>query len=137
MLDKTYAELKEARRLRQLKRERPTRTKVKSSNPPRQKREKRRAYGTDEHRAWLHAQPCAVSHRNGTPLDPIVAAHTKGDGGAGRKASARYQIPMLDSLHKELHQYGAETFQDSYGVDLVGLAESHWRAWLAFSGENE
>lgn len=97
-----------------------------------QEREReQRIYGTPEHRAWLHAQACVISRRTGNRHDPIVAAHTKGDAGTGYKASARFQVPMLYTLHCELHQNGPETFERKYRVTLVGLAAKCWADWCA------
>ncbi len=137
MNPRTYSAKKKARKLKQIKRSGPIArgARPRSSNPKRKAREKLRAYGEPAHREWLHKQRCCITFSAGSPSNPIVAAHTKGDGGMGRKASARYQVPMLDSLHRELHQYGAATFQVKYDVDLDATAAHWWGAWLASQGE--
>jgi hypothetical protein len=84
-----------------------------------------REYGGDERMTWLKGQPCAVSGQRGD----IVAAHVK-TGGTGRKADAKWTIPLLRTLHDELHQHGVKTFEAKYRVNLLALAaltEAHWR----------
>lgn len=107
--------------------------KIKQVNAKRRARNSKRAYGDPAHRDWLHNQLCVITGNRGSRSNPMVAAHTKGDGGAGYKASARYQVPMLDSLHKELHQHGVQTFEAKYGVYLELLAAEVWGAWSAFN----
>jgi hypothetical protein len=71
------------------------------------------------------SQPCAVSGQRGD----VVQAHAKG-GGIARKADAEFVLPMLRTLHDELHQHGVKTFEAKYRVSLLALAaltEARWR----------
>ena len=50
-------------------------------------------------------------------------------GGVGRKADAIWIVPLTVTEHDELHQYGQETFEKKYGVDLRALAAETAARW--------
>jgi hypothetical protein len=82
---------------------------------------------------WTREQRCVVSGRVASVWDPVVCAHVRGRGAGG---TWRDIVPMLDSLHRELHQSGQKTFGKKYGVDLESLAMDHAGRWeeRLFSG---
>lgn len=88
--------------------------------------ERGRIYGTAERLDWLHSLPCCVTGVRGD----IEAAHVV-TGGTGRKADAKWLVPMARELHRQLHQHGVRTFQKRWGVNLKALAIETERAWLA------
>jgi hypothetical protein len=90
--------------------------------------ETERIYGPTARREWVKSQPCAVSGQRGQ----IVQAHAKG-GGIARKADAEFVLPLLRTLHDELHQHGVKTFEAKYRVNLLALAaltEAKWQHYL-------
>lgn len=103
-----------------------------SSKPPRKrnykkwKRNQVRAYGPTERRQWVKDQPCCVSGRRA----PSENVHIK-SGGTSRKADHEFVIPLHWTLHRELHQWGAESFSAFYGVELDELAHATHLKWLA------
>ena len=90
--------------------------------------ERDRIYGPKAFRDWLHQQPCVVTGRYG-----VVQAHVK-NGGMARKADYEWSVPMLDALHRELHQHGIDTFQAKYDIDLELAAIATQQQWLAHLG---
>lgn len=102
--------------------------KPRAVNRKRKAREWTRAYGSPERVAFVAALPCVVS---GCVVSPCENAHTSGDGGAGRKASARYVIPACAAHHHEQHTIGAGTFALKYQLNLRALAAAVEAAWQA------
>lgn len=116
--------------------------KPKAINAARKKKNFDRSYG--EKRAWIVEQDCAVCGYH-APSEP---AHTKGDGGAGRKSSAKYLVPLCpphfvvvnihnhredywdEGCHAESHG-GVKTFEAYRGVSLVALAAEYHERWLS------
>ena len=90
--------------------------------------ERERIYGPKAFRDWLHEQRCVVTGRYG-----VVQAHVK-NGGMARKADYEWSVPMLDALHRELHQHGIDTFQAKYNIDLELAAIATQQQWLAHQG---
>ena len=101
------------------------RTAVKKVNPERRKREWKRAYGSPSRVQWIAWQPSIVSG-----LRPCENAHVR-NGGMGRKADARWIVPLTAAEHRELHKIGVATFSKTYDVDLEALAISTNAAWEA------
>jgi hypothetical protein len=103
------------------------------SRIPRVNRERKsknwiRAYGSVERVEWVKQQGCVVCGRI-----PSLNAHTI-TGGTGRKADAKYIIPLCALDHAVLHIVGRACFEAEYGINLESLAaeyESRWRAHLA------
>lgn len=93
------------------------RTAVKKVNPERRKREFARCYGSPSRVQWIAWQPSVVSG-----LRPCENAHVR-NGGTGRKADARWIVPLTPAEHRELHRVGKVTFEYTHGVDLDYLAE--------------
>lgn len=73
---------------------------------------------------------CVVSGSEGSKSDPIVAAHVKGRGAGG---DSRDLVPMLASLHDELHTIGQDTFAEKYKVDLEKAADIIEGRWKEFA----
>lgn len=82
-----------------------------------------RAYGGAERVAWITRQPSVVSGEG-----PCVNAHVK-TGGAGRKADARWVVPLTDAEHRELHQIGQKSFEAKHAIDLAfqaAIIDARW-----------
>ena len=97
------------------------------TNPERRKRERERAYGPPERREWVQGQPSVVSGRT-----PCVNAHVpdpEGPSGMGRKADARWVVPLTLEEEMELHRVGIETFQARHDIDLTEAARETERQW--------
>jgi hypothetical protein len=71
--------------------------------------------------------PSVVSRKK-----PCENAHVK-SGGVGRKADAKWIVPLTFDEHQELHQHGQKTFEKKYGINLVEQAkriEKEWQSWI-------
>lgn len=104
---------------------------VKAVNAKRKRREFARAYGGKARVEWMKALPCAVC-RPTRQRTPTECAHV-GNGGMGRKADARYTIPLCASHHRDLHENGALSFEDRWLVDLELQAAHYDRLWQSHS----
>jgi hypothetical protein len=104
------------------------RGKIKPYNAKRKAKEWTRAYGSEARVAFVASLPCVACGQHRVPNEN---AHTSGDGGAGRKASAKYVIPLCHDCHAMQHAIGAGTFALRYSLDLRELAAETDRAWSA------
>ena len=89
--------------------------------------ERRRTYGPPERRRWIREQPSVVSGERG-----CVNAHVPpyGDAsGTGRKADARWVVPLTIEEERELHRVGRQTFEEEHDVDLAAEAEQVEERW--------
>ena len=84
-----------------------------------------RAYGGSDRADWMTRQPCIVCG-----LTPSANAHVR-NGGAGRKADAKWVVPACALHHDEMHR-GQRTFEAKYGVDLLHLAEITDARWEVY-----
>lgn len=103
-------------------------TPLKRENRPRKAENHLRAYGGPERIAWIQRQPSVVSG-----AIPCVNAHVK-TGGAGRKADARWIVPLTDAEHQELHRIGQRSFEAAHQIDLFALAtivDARWEQYRA------
>jgi hypothetical protein len=117
---------------------------------PKQRRasERKRIYGSADRIRWLKSEPCAVCGMMGPGFCEV--AHVK-NGGMGKKADARYTIPLCPphsvwdgsataapirkGCHRALHEMGAKSFEAKHGVDLLALADEYERKWQAHVAE--
>ncbi len=86
------------------------RTRVKSVNRKRKAANTKRAYGPASRRAWVKTQPCANCDYGPSPWVEIANAHIK-NGGMSRKADARFNIPLCETVeglgcHQVQHRVG-------------------------------
>lgn len=103
--------------------------KPKAVNRKRKASEFVRCYGGRARVSWIARQWCVISGEG-----PCENVHVRGDG-MGRKADARWIVPMVSRLHRELHRIGKISFECVHGVDLDYLAEETEVAWQASQGE--
>ena len=82
------------------------RTPVKRANRARKASEFARTYHSKERVAFVKSLPCCVCFYSHDPSDN---AHIK-TGGTGRKADAKYIVPLCRTCHRKLHQMGQGTF---------------------------
>lgn len=104
---------------------------VRRANRPRKAEAFVRAYGSADRVAWFRAQPCLVCGAL-----PSENAHVR-SGGMGRKADARWIVPLC-GVHHSAHHAGAKSFEAQYGVDLLAQAhiwDARWEAERA-GGDN-
>ena len=87
-------------------------TPLKPRNPKRKAENFERAYGGEARVLWIQAHPCVACGAK-----PCHNAHTKG-GGAGRKADARWIVPLCATCHDAYHRIGQRTFEMGMGIDL-------------------
>jgi len=81
-----------------------------------------RVYGSPERVRWVAQLNCVACGEL-----PCQNAHVK-NGGMGRKADARWIVPMCPGCHRE-HHAGAKTFQKKYGLNLLEKAEEIEQRW--------
>ena len=103
--------------------------KVKARNHRRSTREFVRCYESRERQAWVRSFPCSVP---GCVVSPCDNAHSAGDGGMGRKASARYVLPLCRAHHREQHRVGVASFEAKYGFRLADEAARIQHLWEHF-----
>lgn len=106
------------------------RTRPKAVNRKRKASNFVRAYGSRLRVEWVKGLPCVVP--SAIHGGEIENAHTQ-NGGAGRKADARYVVPMCRDHHRYLHQHGQEAFQATFVVNLNAAARRTEIAWQAHS----
>ncbi len=81
------------------------RTRVKPRNAARRVSEFARCYGSKERVAWIKALPCVVCAVQTVPQDgPSDNAHTATDG-MGRKADARFIVPLCRMHHRAYDEH--------------------------------
>jgi hypothetical protein len=100
------------------------------ANPVRKAKAFARAYGGERRVRWIQAQPCILCGAS-----PCENAHVKG-GGAGRKADARWIVPLCHTHHAQLHTVGQKSFEAAYGdsYDLhhwAQVVDARWEQYLA------
>jgi hypothetical protein len=64
---------------------------------------------------------------------PCENAHVK-TGGAGRKADARWIVPLCRPHHAEIHQHGQRSFEVRHDIDLAfwaSIIDARWEAYRA------
>lgn len=101
---------------------------VAKRNRARRTREFARCYGSSERVEFVKAQPSIVSGER-----PCVNAHVR-NGGMGRKADAKWIVPMTDQEHRELHGWGIVVFETLYMLDLDVEAAKTEAAWQVYRG---
>lgn len=87
-----------------------------------------RAYGSEDRVKWMRSQPCVVC--GGRPCEN---AHVK-NGGMGRKADARFIVPLCHVCHQKVHEAGQQTFEMLYNMDLTlwsQIIDARWEQFLA------
>ena len=109
----------------------PRKTRVKARNPKRKRSEFQRAFGGAARVLWVQSQLSVVSGYR-----PCVCAHVR-TGGAGRRADAKWIVPLTDAEHRELHQIGKDSFEAKYGVDLEAAAKATDEAWQLRGAEGD
>lgn len=119
---------KELKRSAMKPRHSPLRSSGKPGRKPRKASETVRIYGPPERREWFRTLPSVASGDG-----PCEMAHVR-NGGIARKADARWTVPLTRHEHRvELHQWGPQTFEAHYGIDLDAEAEKTEAAWQRIS----
>lgn len=100
-------------------------------NAKRKAKEFARAYGSKERVEWVKSLPSVVCGER-----PCVNAHVR-TGGTGRKADAKWIVPMTDVEHQNYHVVGKRFFEQWAGnIDLDALATATEAAWQSHQSEN-
>ena len=78
------------------------------------------------HRKWLRSHECVVtlSDCNVACSSVVEVSHirTAANSGTGLKPRDSDAVPMCSLHHRNYHDYGHETWQRVYGLDLAKLA---------------
>lgn len=82
--------------------------------------------------AFVASLPCVVSGVVGISQNVHVVS-----GGRGRKADAKWIVPMQMKYHEELHRIGIKSFEAKYKLNLAELAEETERKWQEYLKENQ
>ena len=101
---------------------------IPKKNPARAKLALARAFGGPERIAWIQAQLCVACGREG-----CQNAHVR-SGGAGRRADARWVVPLCPTCHALVHSGGQASFERAHQIDLFDLAvltEARWEQYVA------
>lgn len=111
----------------------PRRKPLARGKPPKKRRrsasEFKRIYGSKARVEWVKSLPCVCDTiLCGTEANPIENAHVK-NGGAGRKADAKWIVPMCRGHHRGYHTIGAEWFRKTHRLDLSAAAARTEQAW--------
>lgn len=129
-----------------------TRKAIRKKNPERVRKNFLRAYGDKDRVLWIRAQDCLVCGVSDCTENAHVAPKREA-GGTGRKADAKWNIPLCGPMvrylsvyyarhdgkkgcHTELHQIGRESFEAKYGVNLEQLAIETQARWLAIADQS-
>jgi hypothetical protein len=119
-------------RKRKVKTRSPRKTGVRKVNRERRKSEFSRCYGSAERVEFVRGLPCVICKRVGLSENAHVVS-----GGVSRKADAGKIVPLCSSTfertghHAILHQIGAATFEQLYGIGLEKAAALTQRRWLS------
>jgi len=103
-------------------------------DPVFRKRPKRGVLDDKAYLIWLRDQPCVFTGQRATENELVVAAHV-GTAGKGLKTDD-HAIPVLDSIHKEMHR-GEITALKKWMPDWLvreamrAWAEREYRRWKA------
>ena len=101
-------------------------TPLKPRNPKRKAASFARAYGSPERVSWIQRQPCVLCGHT-----PSENAHVR-TGGTGRKADARWIVPLCHVCHEHLHRVGIRTFEEGYGIILdheAAIIDARWEVY--------
>jgi hypothetical protein len=107
-----------------LRRKKATKRQKPMAKKSRKPKETARVYGGHRRVEWVNGLGCLICLRG-----PCENAHVK-SGGVGRKADAKWIVPLCRDHHAEHHR-GARTFEAKYGVSLLKAAaqiESLWQS---------
>lgn len=109
-------------------------TRVRPINRKRKAKTFARAYGGSARAEFVKGMACIVGRIQEYPKcwGDMVNAHIKGDG-AGRKADARFCVPLCVYHHDQLHELQPRLFQLGYGVNLEEAAKATEMAWQLVS----
>lgn len=121
------------RNQRERQRDRP-RAPIPARNEDRAQKLFERNYFSEDFVKWTKGQPCVVSGKKSQRGDPVVSAHVRGKGAGGRWSDV---VPMLASIHDDLHQLGPSKWEAKYEfrfADLKPLADAHAHAWRVKEG---
>ena len=99
---------------------------MRKRNPKRHTKEWLRAYGSEERVEWIKAQPCAIGF-----AAPSENAHVR-TGGMGRKADAKWIVPLCRRCHRSLHVTGKKAFEQTHAIDLDQAARRTHCRWQAY-----
>jgi len=91
----------------------------------------------EQYLRWLRKLPCAFCRAEGTPTNPIVAAHVDHAGqgtpmgkGMGTKVADRHGIPLCDECHRRQHRIGWKTFEIGLPLQSApALSDTYWAEW--------
>ena len=83
---------------------------------------------------WLRCQPCLFTGLRAHDGESVVAAHI-GTAGKGLKSNDCHAIPVMDHIHKDMHQRGEVTVFREMAPDwllrkaMQAYARECWMEW--------
>ena len=79
---------------------------------------------------FIRGRPCVITGRND---EMVVAHHVRclGGGGTGLKPPDWLCVPLVEDLHRELHQHGEKSFWEKYQEDPLDLVCMNMLVYLA------
>lgn len=83
------------------------------------------------HLAWLRKRPCILEGRFGHACEGrMEAMHVDHAGGKGMalKTSDVHAVPACSEAHRLYHQYGAQTWERTWNINLIEAARQYANA---------
>lgn len=83
------------------------------------------------HLKWLRGRPCILEGKFGHACEGrMEAMHVDEAGGKGMslKVADYWAVPACSEAHRLAHQYGAETWQRTWRVNLIEAARAYAKA---------
>jgi hypothetical protein len=110
----------------------PRKSRIPRVNRQRKSKNWTRAYGSVERVQFVAALPCAVL----MCLEAVSENAHIIPGGTGRRADAKYIIPLCTFHHRQIHTIGRASFERAYRINIFEAAERTDAAWRAHLAED-
>jgi hypothetical protein len=105
-------------------------------NSSRRQKERDRAYGPPERRAWVRSLPCCIKDCPNPSANVHVSPENE-PSGMGRKGDYCYIVPMCNFHHIQLHTLGQRSFNDLHRTDVALVAVATHVKWLERDQDDE
>lgn len=85
--------------------------------------QKDKPYRDKKYRVWVQSLPCVITDREGSEVVPHHAISCGLGGSTGGKIGDNYCFPLIQVLHKELHD-DPKKWEEKYGKQLKYVYET-------------